>query len=800
MYPYQNATLSPQQRAEDLLSRMSLSEKMGQIVGLYTRPDLDINEILKMYPQGAGNVSCLEMRSLASLEECAQMQRDVQKAIMDRSEHHIPAIFHMEGLCGAYLAGAASFPSGLGRAAGWDPELERQIGMIVGCQERAVNITQTLAPVLDISHDSRMGRQGETYGEDPALASALGTAFLHGLQKGETAGLHTEAVAKHFLGFHASQGGIHGADCEISERTLRELYGRPFQAAITEGELRGIMPCYCAINGEPVSASQKFLTELLRDEMGFDGITVSDYGAISNIHHVQKVCESEAEAGLRAMAAGMDMELQYMRCYGTELEKWFANGQAELGILDRAVLRVLITKFRMGLFESPFAPIGEELSNRFFVENAPEVSLQSARQSLVLLKNNGILPLKKDIKTLAVIGWHGSTARSFFGGYTHMSMAEGLLAAISTMAGLQTGSDAKVHVDTLPGTVIQKDSSSFDEVLFQQKPEIKNLVQELRERLPDVQVTYALGYPFAGTDTSHFAEALEVASQADAVIVTLGGKYGTGSIASTGEGIDSSNIGLPPCQEQFLQELTKLNRPTIGVHLDGRPISSDAADMYLDAILEAFSPSEGGAQAIVDVLTGRYNPSGRMPVSVARCAGQLPVFYNHLNGSSYHQGESIAFRDYVDLSHKPRYPFGYGLSYTQFTYRNLTLSCNETEPDSEIAVRVTIENTGPCSGFEVIQLYIRDDFASVARPVKELAGFCRVWLAPGEQKIIEFTLHPTQMAFWKEGAQWLVEHGSFTVWAGPNAEELPLCETFMVTKNAIIDGRQRQFFAKSVIL
>jgi len=272
---------------------MSLAEKMGQVAGLYTRPDLDIDEILKMYPQGAGNASCLEMRALTSLEECARMQRDVQKAIMDRSEHHIPAIFHMEGVCGAYLAGAASFPSGLGRAAGWDPALERQIGKIVGQQERAVNITQTLAPVLDISHDSRMGRQGETYGEDPTLASALGTAFLQGLQEGETAGLHTKAVAKHFLGFHASQGGIHGADCEISERTLRELYGRPFQAAISEGGLQGIMPCYCAINGEPVSASQKFLTELLREEMGFDGITVSDYGAISNIHHVQKVCESE---------------------------------------------------------------------------------------------------------------------------------------------------------------------------------------------------------------------------------------------------------------------------------------------------------------------------------------------------------------------------------------------------------------------------------------------------------------------------------------------------------------------------
>ena len=281
------------------------------------------------------------MRSLKNFEEIVQFQSEIQKEIMELSEHHIPAVFHMEGLCGAFLAESTSFPVGIGRASSFDPELEGQIGRAVVRQEQAAGITQTLAPVLDISRDSRMGRQGETYGEDPTLAAAMGAAYTKGIQEESVDGRHTDAVAKHFLGFHDSKGGIHGAHCEISERTLREIYAKPFQAAITESGLKGVMPCYCSLNGAPVSSSPEYLTGLLREEMGFDGVAVADYSAITNVYEVQKVSETLADAGYQCMGAGLDVELPEKNAYNAELAAHFADGSADLEILTRAVLRIL---------------------------------------------------------------------------------------------------------------------------------------------------------------------------------------------------------------------------------------------------------------------------------------------------------------------------------------------------------------------------------------------------------------------------------------------------------------------------
>ena len=797
MEAYQNTALSPGERAADLLSRMSLEEKMGQVVGYYPNAMETEGEFEAAYPQGAGQVSCLEMRSLEDLSEAAAFQRDIQTKIMALSEHHIPAIFHMEGLCGAYLPGAASFASGIGRGAAWDPGLEERIGEIVGRQERAAGITQTLAPVLDISHDSRMGRQGETYGEDPVIASALGSAFVRGLQGGETGGRRSESVAKHFLGFHASEGGIHGTVCEITDHTLRELYAKPFQAAITEAGLRGVMPCYCSINGEPVSASKRILTGLLREEMGFDGVAVSDYCAVSNIHNVQKLCDSPAEAGLRAMEAGMDMELHFKACFNEELAEWFRTGKADIGILDRAVRRILEAKFRMGLFEHPFALTGDALTEAFGREEDRRISLDAARESLVLLKNNGVLPVAPDVKKIAVIGWQASTARIFYGGYTHFSMAEGLQAAISTMAGLQTEKGEKEEIPYIPGTRIQADDPSFEEVLKRQNPKVKSLLEQLKTDMPGTTIVYAEGYTFAGDDLSGHEEALRAAAEADLVILTLGGKHGTGSIASMGEGIDASEIGLPPCQEEFLKKLARLQKPSVGIHFNGRPVSSDAAEECLDAILEAWNPSEGGAQAIVEALLGRYNPGGKLPLSVARRSGQIPVYYNHVNGSGYHQGESIAFSEYVDLTHKPRYPFGYGLSYTEFSYSDLRLSAKCAAPEDVIEIQVTVKNTGRMAGDEVVQLYIQDEYAQMIRPVKELAGFLRVSLAPGESKTVVFRMKVSQTAFVGRDGNWIVEAGNIQVMIGSSSEEIRLTDSFAITQSREICGRERGFYAEA---
>ena len=336
---YQDQALSPEQRAQALLEELSLPEKMAQVRGIFPfGPGWDDWEaISRQTKYGIGQVSTLQMRDMATKEECCSWQRKIQEIVMENSPHHIPAAFHMEGLCGAFIQDSLSLPSGIARGVGWDPNLEEQLGKAVSRQEAACGITQTLAPVLDVAREPRMGRHGEPYGEDPALVSAMGTAYLKGLQAGKTAGRETEGVAKHFLAFHNSQGGIHGSHSLTTPRELQEVYGKPFQAAIAKGGLKGVMPCYCLIDGEPVHASKKLLTGLLREEMGFTGVTVSDYSGVAHTHEDQHMEETMEEAALRCMAAGMDVELPSEHGYSDGLEELFATGKADMAILDQAV-------------------------------------------------------------------------------------------------------------------------------------------------------------------------------------------------------------------------------------------------------------------------------------------------------------------------------------------------------------------------------------------------------------------------------------------------------------------------------
>ena len=796
--PWMNGSLKADERADLLLRELSLDEKMAQVSCYFPTDIKKISDFGERFPHGIGEVSTLETRSALTLDEVTAFQRKIQTEAMDRSGHGIPAIFHMEGVCGAYLPGATSFPSGLGRAASWNVGIEREVGQIVGRQQRALGITHTLAPVLDVSRDPRMGRQGETYGEDPSLAAALGVAYTRGVQGEDADGRRTEAVAKHFVGSHHTEGGIHGAHCNVPDRLLVEVYGKPFQAAITLAGLRGVMPSYNSVAGEPVSASAGLLTRLLREQMGFDGLVVSDYGAVGNLHTVQRVAQSPAHAGLAALRAGMDVELHVPQGFGPGLRDWFADGQADIALLDRAVHQVLTAKFRMGLFEYPFAPDSSDRDSSFEPFTDTAVAVQSARESLVLLHNDGALPLQQDLRKIAVIGCHAVSARFFFGGYTHYSMAEGKLAANSSMAGLATHSDdIKTFTNNIPGTTIEaSDDPAFEELLQSQQPGIRSLLEELRIRMPNTEITWAYGYPFAGSDDSGYDDALALAADADVVLLTLGGKHGTASIASMGEGIDATNINLPPCQDNLIIKLARLGKPMIGVHLDGRPVSSDAADSHLSALLEAWSPAEGGAEAIVDVLTGAHGPSGRLPVTIARNSGQVPVYYNHPSGSAWHQGESIGFPDYVDAPHTPRYFFGHGLSYTTFEYAGLTLSKREVEAVDTVEISLTVTNTGDRSGTEVVQLYLSDRFASVSRPALELAGFRRVYLEPGEKARVDFHLDISQVAFLDTEMCWRVEAGDLDVLVGASSQDLRLSETVSIISDALVDGRIRGFYAR----
>ena len=792
------------EKAQALLNDMSVEEKVAQIGGvLYDARKHD--RFLSMLDNGMGEVSCLCVREMGSLEEISAWQRSLQTEIMARSPHHIPAIFHMEGLCGPFVQGSTSIPSGVSRGSSFDVELEEKLGNMVARQELACGYTHILAPVLDVARDPRMGRCGESYGEDPALVSAMGTAFTRGIQSAREAGKQAEAVAKHFYGFHASAGGIHGANMDLSDRDHLQTFGKPFQAAITEAGLRGVMPCYCSVNGEPFSVSRYYLTEILRDEMGFDGCVFSDYGAIGNAHEYDHVAESLTDIGLLALEAGMDQELPFPQCYNAgEFAQRFKDGAADMALLDRACLRVLTAKFRMGLFDHPFGLDHETIQQLFDEPQNRELSLQSARESLVLLKNNQVLPLAAAGKKIAVIGCHAKNARHFFGGYTHMDMATVLLASQNSMAGVeQSGKTDRPENTLLAGSQVQDDEQpAFDAVLKHQKPGCRNLLEELAARLPETEILYAYGYPKYGTDTSHFEQALEVAKEADVVLLTLGGKWGSGSICTMGEGIDTMDIGLPPCQEAFLQEVSKLGKPLVGLHFSGRPISSDAADQKLDAILECWCPSEAGAQAIVDILLGEVSPSGKLPVSVAAHAGQIPVCYNQYFGSGVTQAQSIGFPNYVDGSHAPRYWFGHGLHYTDFVYSNLRISKAEYGPEETVEICVDVENIGSMRAAEIPLLFLRDEWASMVRPHMELYGFARVTLDPGEKKTVQFTLHPSQTAFLtaKREHEWKIEQGDLTVIIGAAADDIRMTGTFRITEDRVIEGKYRKFYTMGKVV
>lgn len=800
MEKYQRPELSAEERAQDLLARMTSEEKLAQLAGLFAIPGAE-DRTAQFLKCGIGQISSLEFRVQPTVKAAAAWQRRLQRLVMDSSRFGIPAVFHMEGLCGPLMEGGVSFPSGIARGASFHAETEKEIGQIVARQELSCGITQVLAPVLDVARDPRMGRYNEPYSEDGTLAAQLGAAYTEGIQATAVEGRHAQACAKHFLGFHAAQGGVHGTNAEIGEPALRELYAKPFQAAIREAGLLGVMPCYNTINGMPVHASENLLTDMLRGELGFEGVTLSDYSAAENVHLVQKIAQSKEETGYMCMKAGLDVELPMPSVFTRSLAERFDSGEMDMAVLDRACLRVLTAKFRMGLFEHPFALDEAGMTEYYRKESDRDVTLRAARESLVLLKNDGVLPLKKDVKVIAVIGPHARNARFFFGGYTHVSMVEGARAAAHSMAGTGGGgSTAEVEMKRIPGTNVQSDDApEFNEILPWLKPDCRSLLEELKARLPETKLLYAQGYQIFGGDKSLYAEAMEAAKQADLVLLTLGGKNGTGSIATMGEGVDGTDINLPASQDGFIQAVKALGKPMVGIHLDGRPISSDTADALLDAILECWNPAECGAQAIVDALTGEINPSGKLPVTVARSAGQLPVWYNHVNGAQWHQGQSIGFQDYVDMPHTPRYPFGFGLSYTQFAYHDLRLSSDHVAADGSVMITAVISNTGAVTGTEIVQLYVRDLYASRVRPVKELAGFARVTLLPGENKQVIFTLPASQLAFFMKLDEWLIEKGEVEVQLGASSEDIRLSAVFRITDSCIIRGRERSLWAKAQV-
>ncbi|MGM0168874.1 beta-glucosidase [Enterococcus sp. AZ135] len=794
---YQDKNLSSSERATDLLHRMTIEEKIAQLQ-CYNPKDKNGPNLQDDFTNGIGAVAFLAAAWDENKEIVSQKLTDYQKQVMAKSRFNIPALFHIEGLTGVLMPDATSFPTGIGRGAAWDVDLEKKAGAVIGKQMSTVGIRHALAPVLDVSRDARFGRYGECYSEDPMLVSALGTAYVEGIQySGKDDTYAIMATSKHFAGYQAGQGGIHAAATNIPERELQEIFAKPFQAAISKGNLRSVMNHYGAVDGEPVAGSKKLLQDLLRKEMGFDGLLVSDYASLEELYTRLSVCGDRDEAARLSLEVGFDMEFPTPNVFDDNLIEMLKQGEIDQHLLDQAVLRVLTEKFALGLFEKPFPDDVTTIEQVFNSLESKETSLDYARKSMTLLKNNGILPIKIANKKVAVIGHLAKSTRSLFGGYSYMSVLELAMGGRNTMAGIESSPEKAWKYqdkDTYKGSMIDVEFPNLEEVANSAYKNCRNIYDELVKQCPSAQVGYAYGFPYVGSDETHHAAALTLAQKSDISIVVVGGKYGWGTSCSTGEGIDSSSINLAPCQEQLLKKMGQAGCEFIIVHLDGRPISSDAADKYASAIIEAWNPGEFGSQAIVETILGINNPSGKLPVSVAYSSAQAPLYYNHGRGSSYHVGTQSPFSSYIDLTHEPRYYFGYGLSYSSFEYSHLTIHKKKINGFEKLEFRFEIENNGSRKGEEVAQLYLKDKISTVIRPERELVGFCRISLDVNERKTVECTIDLSQIAFLDREYRWKIESGEFDLLVGSSCNDIKLEDSFEVVTNEYVAGKNREFY------
>jgi len=789
-------TRSNARLVDDLLARMSLEQKVAQLqCTILVAGHQETG--LKAFPNGVGALGSISAGSDASGD--ATFYTELQADVAERTGVSIPPLMHGEAVSGWTGPGGTVFPSAIGLGATWNPDTVQKMTDIVRKQMMAVGVRQALSPVMDVARDPRWGRVGETYGEDPTLCAAMSVAFVKGLQTDDLRN-GVAATGKHFLGFGFSEGGLNMTSNPISPRELREVYAKPFQAAITEGGLAAMMNSYGTIDGELIIASKHILTDLLRDEMGFGGVVVSDYMSI-NLAVDLNVVEDAVAGGIAALVAGLDVELPTPFGFGQGLVDAVRAGTLDEAVVDRAVRRWLTTKAQLGLFERSGAHL-ELLDEAYDPAAARAHSLTAAREATVLLKNEGVLPLRPDIAKIAVIGPHGDSIRLFFGCYTGPASIDlAMSGTMSEMAGMLDLPELMENYDLpplsplYPGSDVRSEPPLVEQTLRGiYGGSTPTIVEAIAEKAPNAEITYEKGCDVAGDDRNRFDAAVEAARAADVVVLALGGKYGWGSSSTSGEGIDTANVGLPGVQEELAAHIAATGTPTVLVHMDSKPLGSAAVADRFPAVLEYWFPGESGGRALADVLFGDHNPAGRLPMTAVRHAGQIPIYAAHRRSNGVSSTGTMIMNRYVDDTKEPLFPFGAGLSYTTFEYSDLTVTPS-VSADDIVEVSVVVRNTGSIDGEEVVQVYVRDEIASMVRPVQELAGFRRVAIPAGSATTVHFAMRTDQFAFLDVDMQWLVEAGTMTVNVGASSSDIRATGSFTITETTVIDGKTRGFFA-----
>ncbi len=769
---YLDDSLPISTRLHDFLDRMTIDEKLAQLTS-YWFNDLQENEkpsankMQALLKNGIGQVSRVGGSSTLSPVGAARAGNEIQRFLVEQTRLGIPAILHEECCTGYVGLGGTTFPQIIGLASTWEPDLAERMAREIRTQMLAVGARQGLSPVLDIAFDPRWGRTEETFGEDPLLVSQFGMAYIRGLQ-GDDLRQGVFATGKHFVGHSLSLGGLNCAPVYIGPRTLWDTYLMPFQAAIGQAGLKSIMNAYPEIDGEVVAASRRFLTDLLRDRLGFAGIVVSDYHAIAMINFFHRLASDESSAAVMALKAGIDIEMPTLTCYGEPLHRALDRGAISMEEIDTVLRRILQAKLELGLMDNPYVDEGRVLAS-FETPEQRLLAREIACQSMVLLKNDGLLPLK-NVNTIAVIGPNADVPRHLLGDYSYASLFESM-----TLAPM----DGSVFISGVDHDHVRANSIH-----------IPSILAGIRAHVGEhTQVLYAPGCPTIEADRSGFDEAINVARRADVVILVLGDKSGMTPACTCGEFRDRADLDLPGVQEELVRAVVAIGKPVAAVLINGRPLSIPWLDENVSAILEAWLPGEEGAAAVSDILFGISNPGGKLPISFPRSVGQIPVNYNHKASG----GRSHWFGDYVDMPAGPLYPFGHGLSYTTFNYSDLHIPTKSVKAGEHIDISLTVTNTGKMAGHEVVQLYICDEFASVPRPVKELKGYSRLFLNPGESRILTFHLPVDLLAFYDEDLELIVEAGMIKVMLGSSSEDIRLRDVFEITGTGKMPVEKRLF-------
>ncbi len=749
---YLDASQPISARVEDLMSRMTLKEKVGQL----NLPCVYVDDLGKTIPEkkaacrrfaagtytneigpGSGFFTLANTILHQGVREQVEYFNELQKIALTQTRLKIPLLQDEEGTHGGMFSGATVFPEGLAIGSTFDKPLVKAIYAAAAEESRAVGIHVLSTLVLELDRDPRMGRNEEAYSEDPYLYSRIAENIVEGAQGSNIAAPDkTVALMTDFPTQSEPVSGLERGAITLSERILREHYLLPWSAAITKHNALGVMAGYPEIEDVPAHASEKWMNDILRRELGFQGIVVSEGGGFETLIY-ENIVPTQKEAGALALRAGVDLNITYEPAYMGPLIANVEEGRVPMALIDRAVRRVLELKLRLGLFEHPYVDLGQAEKVMHSREHQ-DLALEAARKGIVLLKNDhSLLPLKKDLKAIAVIGPNADNSSNLLGDYS-------------------------------PEVVLQQVGTILDGI----KTKVSSATR----------VTYAKGCGVNSQDRSGFAAAVDAAKRSEVAVVVVGeqtwragGETGNKEEPTDGEAYDVASLDLTGVQEDLVRAVSATGTPTIVVLVNGRPLSIRWEAEHVPAIVEAWLPGERGGEAVADALFGDYNPTGRLAITIPRSVGQLPAYYNYQPSKAYwlNRGWSNN-RGYVDMPGTPLYPFGYGLSYTKFDYSNLRIEPGEIHTAGNARVSVDVKNTGDRTGEETAQLYLHETFAPVSLPVKQLRGFEKVTLNPGETKTVTFALTPEDLQLLDQNMRWVVVPGDFEIMVGRSSDDLPL--------------------------